>query len=295
MVLFHYPMNMRRRSPFFTLATFAGLAFSWLFTSAFQVPCFAFCTDQTNIQESYVKSRDECREFAELKADIYNDPANPDAAKQRKTRLVGLFSDCMGSKGWTVPGPAADAKDKDAKPGDKAAPDAAAVAAAAAAKRDLQRSAECAYARQAETNTATAASQARACDEECTQRLRMAPEAPLPAACPPEGSTRLRALKADASRAGPPPNAIASPIITSKSNASASASATAKPATPAHKKSSKKKNTAKKPSAKPVAPAKEPTPKAAPAASTEKPASPPRSGSPESVLEQGLHVKQASP
>ncbi len=289
-------MSIRRTSPLFSLAAFAGLGVTWLFTSAFQVPCFAFCTDQTNIQENYVKSRDECREFAELKADIYNDPASPEAAKQRKTRLVGLFSDCMGAKGWTVPGPTADPKDKDAKPGDKAAPDAAAVAAAATAKRDLQRSAECAYARQAENNTATAASQAKGCDEECTQRLRMAPEAPLPASCPPEGSARLRLLKADAERAGPPPGVIAAPIITSTSKASASASASAtasaKPASSKHKKSGTKKSAAQKPSDKTAAPAKPSAAKAAPApASTPKPATPPRSGSPEAVLEQGLHLK----
>src|SRR5262245_26235589 len=83
--------------------------------------CFMFCTDQTSIQRRYVDARDECRNLAELKAGMAGEDS---LDKAGKTRLVGLFSECMNNEGWTVPGPG-EKKDK------------AAAGAAAAAQQNV--------------------------------------------------------------------------------------------------------------------------------------------------------------
>ncbi len=163
----------------------------WFFTSAFTVPCIYFCTDQTVIQGNYVKARDECRTFAEKESGIQQ---KSDNSQQTQTRLVTLFSNCMSTKGWTVPGPSGEAKAKDA-----AAPPPATAAAAAPS-----RAAECAYAREYESSSAGASRQARICDEECIAGLAQT-SFPPPVTCPPEGSARMNRLKKDPRIAGHAP------------------------------------------------------------------------------------------
>ncbi len=195
--------------------------------SAYKVRCWILCTDQTAIQNDYVTDRDYCRGYSQLRIDT--DTSSPELleAKERKSKLVALFSACMAEKGWTVPdgkynqqassaipsGSSTNAKANStaaiasANPG--AAPvsttvGAAAPAAAAGAlvggknaatlaaeqreKAFLSRSTECAFARHAADSSTLAATRAKACDIECRERLKAAPDAPRPAACPAGGS-----------------------------------------------------------------------------------------------------------
>jgi hypothetical protein len=55
----------------------------------------------------------------------------------------------------------------------------------------LSRAAECMFARHAAANSSIAASRAMACDLECAQALRAAPDAPRPAACPADSDPAL--------------------------------------------------------------------------------------------------------
>ncbi|MDX1974571.1 MAG: hypothetical protein SFT92_02725 [Rickettsiales bacterium] len=162
-------------------------------TSGYRFRCYIFCNDQTGIQNDYIEVRDNCREYAQLKLDTgYKAPPGGDD-KGKKAQLVSLFSECMAKNGWTVP----DGKDKPS----------AAVLAKEAIKDEkseaesltekykqqaaITRSSECNFARQSAANSAVAASRAKACDLECAQRLRAAPDAPRPAACPSEHSPLL--------------------------------------------------------------------------------------------------------
>lgn len=181
----------------------------WLLACGFRWPCYIFCSDQTSIQEDYVEKRDRCRELAELKADMASQAA-PGDDKTRKTRLVSLFSECMHGNGWAVPNPA----DTAAKTAQTSPPPAAAQqpradvfpspmplytpagpgsepgdAAKAPDQRYATRAAECAFARQGRYRSRVAASRAEACDLECAQQRRMAPDTPTPAACPPDESS----------------------------------------------------------------------------------------------------------
>lgn len=150
--------------------------------------CVAFCTDQTSIQHRYTDARDECRELAELRTGM---ASNANVSKDAKTQLVAQFSDCMGSKGWGVPGPGDDKDKKNATAGTviPAAPvEAIAVSPIAPPPQRVQeatdtRAAECAFARQAADSSVIARKRAQACDAECAEMRRIAPEAPTPAAC----------------------------------------------------------------------------------------------------------------
>src|SRR6476619_5636952 len=83
-------------------------------TSGYRFRCYWFCIDQTGIQNDYVEQRDRCREYAELKLDMAM-RGGPQDEKTRKSKLVSLFSECMGNNGWTVPD-GKDAKKSDAAP-----------------------------------------------------------------------------------------------------------------------------------------------------------------------------------
>ena len=152
----------------------AAIVLAGFAVSAFQLPCWAFCTEQTGLQQGYTAARDSCREYASLKVD--DGAAQED--KERKGELLAQFAGCMADKGWTVPG----AKDASATKIATAPPPApvpvqalqelAPAAGGMAAPRQkeiLSRSAECAYARHAAAYTSESASRAQACDLECAQ------------------------------------------------------------------------------------------------------------------------------
>ncbi len=183
-------------------------------TSGYRFRCWWGCIDQTAIQHDYVEQRDRCREYASLKLDMaMRNNRVADKELSRKAQMITLFSDCMGNNGWSVPDARAEQETQaigSVAPGagfmlmqgGKSLPqqqqmanspssgtpvqDYSAQAAAAAGEHRaaLSRSAECSFARSSASASSIAAARAKACDLECAQRLRAAPEAPRPAACP---------------------------------------------------------------------------------------------------------------
>jgi hypothetical protein len=170
-------------------------------TPGYRFRCYWACMDQTAIQNDYVEQRDRCREYAQLKLDMaMRSVEGPVTEDKRKTQLVALFSECMANNGWTVPS----GKDEADKAAGAAAPLAAGAAAGAVAanpqslggqapapppqqqKAFLSRNSECAFARHSASVSAIAKARAEACDLECDERLKAAPEGPRPAACPSE-------------------------------------------------------------------------------------------------------------
>lgn len=160
--------------------------------------CYFACVDQTGIQNDYVEQRDHCRELAQLKVDMALKEANNGTDdRARKAMLVSIFSTCMGTNGWAVPdGKGEGSKALAAGPPPQAITSQAgvgapiSVAAVSATKAEeksaLQRSSECAFARQSASVSSIAAARAQACDLECAQALKMAPSAPRPSSCPPD-------------------------------------------------------------------------------------------------------------
>ncbi len=241
----------------------SALIATWLMLSAFDFPCFILCTDQTSTQRAYVGARDKCRETAEMRASTLEAGPVPMEDKQRKTRLVALFSECMGANGWAVPGPSTETAAKE--PSKPTQEQVESGIAETARQRELTRTKECAYARQAIKNSRRAAALAAECDRECAQRLSMAPDT-RPAACPPQEDTGK-------SVAAPIPVGTATLL-----DANVEKKPGAKPAR-AHK------------TAKPAKPRKSaaPTNKPAPAETAPAPEAPmPKSG-PEAILEEELH------
>jgi hypothetical protein len=180
---------MNRFKLIFLLATFFA-------TSGYTFRCWILCSDQTNIQSEYVEKRDLCREYAQLKLDMVAKHAPGEGDKSHKAQLVTLFAECMNKNGWNVPGAHQDSVDGgnappieaartapvSSTPGAQAGPNTAAIAAEERA--GLLRSSECNFARYAASTSSIQAARAKACDLECAERLRAAPEAPRPAACP---------------------------------------------------------------------------------------------------------------
>jgi hypothetical protein len=172
-----------------------------LISSGYKFRCWWMCQDQTAVQNDYIEQRDRCRQYAQLKLDMaMRSSGDQDNGQTRNAHLIALFSQCMAQNGWnTTDLKAAAPVSPLATPGTPVtagAPPApvnepAALAgqapAAPNAQEDraaLSRKAECAFARQSASISSLAATRARACDLECAQRIRMAPESPLPAACP---------------------------------------------------------------------------------------------------------------
>jgi len=164
-------------------------------SSGYRWRCYLFCTDQTSTQEDYVEQRDTCRQYAQLKVAMdMHDAGLPPEDKTRKNHLVSLFSQCMGTNGWTVP----DGKGEGSKKAEGAVAAAPAVNAAIAPppsavavaqtkteeKAAITRASECAFARYSASTSSIAATRAQACDLECEHALRAAPGAPRPASCP---------------------------------------------------------------------------------------------------------------
>jgi hypothetical protein len=180
---------MNRFKLIFLLATFFA-------TSGYTFRCWILCSDQTNIQSEYVEKRDLCREYAQLKLDMVAKHAPGEDDKSHKAQLVTLFAECMNKNGWNVPGAHQDSvvDDEGGRPAPAAAstspaPNAAhaspnTAAMAADERAALLRSSECNFARYAASTSSIQAARAKACDLECAERLRAAPDAPRPAACP---------------------------------------------------------------------------------------------------------------
>lgn len=167
--------------------------------SDYRFRCYAFCKDQTAVQDEYTVQRDHCRQFAQLKSEMSSFSGDE---KRRKAQLISMFSDCMSRRGWLVP----DGSDFVPPPGSVAAtgPGAAGIGAAGAGapQKDpvrvanerrayITRSSECAFARENASVSSNAAARAKACDLECEHRLAAAPDAPRPAACPAEARPGL--------------------------------------------------------------------------------------------------------
>ncbi len=166
--------------------------------TGYRFRCWFLCVDQTSTQNNYIEERDRCRDYAQLKVDMaLKNSHGPIDDKARKSQLVSLFSECMSNNGWTVgdtksvaapapsPVPAIAAPSPAMAAGGPPAMTASTAATTAAtAKASLTRSAECMFARHAAANSSISAARAKACDLECSERLRAAPDAPRPAACP---------------------------------------------------------------------------------------------------------------
>lgn len=148
--------------------------------------CVILCEDQTMIQHDYVHNRDHCREYAELKFGM--SAHGPSGDRSRKTQLVSLFSECMNKNGWEVPSVQSEGGGEEppleSVSARKGAPTEALPVDQGAERAAVTRNAECNFARHAASVSANAAARARACDLECEQRLRAAPDGPRPAACP---------------------------------------------------------------------------------------------------------------
>lgn len=165
------------------------LALVMLATSGYRFRCWWACTDQTAIQNDYVEMRDHCRSYAQLKLDMTMREKGLSGGKNSKEQLINLFSECMEKKGWDIPsGRAKEAEEK------KAAQEAEMsqytkeerVEREQKQKWALTRRSECSFARHAAANSSIQAARAKACDLECSQRLKQSPESPRPAACPAE-------------------------------------------------------------------------------------------------------------
>jgi len=153
--------------------------------------CYLACTEQTGIQNDYLKDRDDCRDYAQDKIDLAMRESPSQDDKSRKVQLVSLFSQCMSTRNWSVP----DGKGESGGSKIAAAPATALPAAPglpptptlskAEEKSLLQRAAECALARQYAGSSKIYAARAEACDLECSEGLRLTPDAPRPASCLP--------------------------------------------------------------------------------------------------------------
>ena len=65
------------------------------------------CVDNVSVQSRYNQERDTCRGDAEERfTNAVGDDAENMGGKARNTELATLFSQCMGSRGWTVATPA---------------------------------------------------------------------------------------------------------------------------------------------------------------------------------------------
>ncbi len=161
----------------------AGLMLAGTLSACAGDTCWMMCTDHTRIQRHYVDARDSCREMAELKAGVSEDsPAGQD--KQTKAKLVNLFGDCMTTEGWTIAGDEKKDKEKDAAKAATAAPDHTAPPIPQQQRdQSAHRAAECNFARQNAHRSPIDRRRAEACDLECDQMQRAAPDAPKPAAC----------------------------------------------------------------------------------------------------------------
>lgn len=65
----------------------------------------AACTSQTDVQTDYVGQRNNCRELAVLKQQLYTQELENLSQQDRNAQLLTLFGHCMYERGWTVAAP----------------------------------------------------------------------------------------------------------------------------------------------------------------------------------------------
>lgn len=144
------------------------------------------CQETTITQREYADHRDQCRLMAEQRmGGARLDPNANNSGDARKALLIA-FKDCMQSRGWAVTGP----EKGDGKQQNDTPPLAAAVAVApltpppnAPQNIEARRAEECRYARANIHHSSNARALARACDLECKNKQRLAPDMPTPGAC----------------------------------------------------------------------------------------------------------------
>ncbi len=177
------------------------------------LPCIITCNDNSRVQMDYTETRDQCREYAAKNGQ------NSSTAQDNRTSLVALFSDCMQRAGWDVPGPNNTTTQlatagplgsgmmgggsrgytpppPQQQPAQRYTQPVQAPVQVADVRSFAQlspasgnnftadRSAECAFARQASDVSVVARQLAHECDLECTDALRDAPGSLRPPACP---------------------------------------------------------------------------------------------------------------
>lgn len=154
--------------------------------SGFTFRCWWFCTDQTAIQNDFLDDRAECQGVADEKLgpEIAPSPNEAPNKAARTQKLISIFSDCMKTKGWTIPVP-----EGKASPPPQPAPVAlkAAPPPPPAPKIDsyAKRYNECSYARHSADISSVAHVRAKECDVQCTKELRSWKYGERrPAACP---------------------------------------------------------------------------------------------------------------
>lgn len=138
----------------------------------------AACVETTSTQGDYVDARDLCRGASELQ--IAGGGGTAVDRETRQTELLTAFSDCMDKRGWSV-----------SSPGSKPAPSAPIESIGVAPLQspimsespNIKRAQECRYARQAINHSSNARAVAKACELECRNQKRLAPDMPEPAAC----------------------------------------------------------------------------------------------------------------
>lgn len=63
----------------------------------------------TMVQYKYEQKRDDCRELAEMKYDLYKSGGGAQLnARDVNSGLTTLYNDCMFSQGWTIGNPPKD-------------------------------------------------------------------------------------------------------------------------------------------------------------------------------------------
>lgn len=65
----------------------------------------AGCMSQTDVQSGYVDQRNNCRELAVLKQQLYTQELEDLNQQDRNAQLLTLFGHCMYERGWTVAAP----------------------------------------------------------------------------------------------------------------------------------------------------------------------------------------------
>lgn len=65
------------------------------------------CSLHTDIQSRYTGQRDQCRELATIKQQVFlqNKEASDVSGTSKDAQLLTHFSNCMGERGWTVASP----------------------------------------------------------------------------------------------------------------------------------------------------------------------------------------------
>lgn len=161
-----------------------------LVSSMILVSLLCACFEPTSTQRQYADFRDQCREYAELKTS--SGLIQSRSGEEQKKNLLLSFRDCMQRNGWSVTAPNQEGQTARTDAVDGSPEGEVTVMTTAAPIQPVQgsrqenftrRAAECAYARQAKEHSSNARAIAKACDIECENTRKLAPDMPTPAAC----------------------------------------------------------------------------------------------------------------